>query len=392
MKKVIGLLLQYKKWIFVMVYLVAILLVWYQRDTAYRHIPLLFRETLFGDLFLDMIFFSLALVGFVCHVQLLRSPVFLKRRFTLGVKRAGLRNALGEYPVLISVRKDKNKCHGIILNVKNVGISVPDFDREVERLQTGLKGKIYRMEYDQKVTHTLLYYLPQKYVRSTYIFPTDESIGRIAFQQLINLLVIGPTGTGKTVAIKILMAKIAKYQPDAKIWLLDFKRFDFREFSDLPRYYGYTDCVQGLNDYYGTFKKQQEMGAADGPNYLIVDEWGSFVMSLEKKEAEKLKGKLAELLMLGRAYQFYPIIGIQRPDSAYFASSRDNFQSCLALGNLSPEGRRMVFPDSAAGQIVECHKREGHLYIDGVGLEKVKIADIPDIAALDATIREAMYR
>jgi len=41
---------------------------------------------------------------------------------------------------------------------------------------------------------------------------------------------------------------------------------------------------------------------------------------------------------------------------------------------------------------MECKKREGHLYIDGMGLEKVRIADIADIDALDAIIREAMSR
>lgn len=293
---------------------------------------------------------------------------------------------------MIGAKRDRDKEHGIIMTVKNMGISVPDFDRRIDRLQTSLNGIVCGMDYGRKTTHTRLYFLPQKYVRPTFISPANEAIGNISVKRLINMLVVGATGTGKTVVVKILMAKIAKFQPDAKIWLLDFKRFDFRGFADLPRYYGYTDCVQGLNDYYDAFKAQQEAGEAAAPNYLIIDEWGSFIMSLEKKEVELLKGKLAELLMLGRAYQFFPIIGIQRPDAAYFASSRDNFQTCLALGNLSPEGRRMVFPDSVAGRIVECKKREGHVYTDGVGLEKVRIADVPDMDALDATIREAMRR
>lgn len=101
---------------------------------------------------------------------------------------------------------------------------------------------------------------------------------------------------------------------------------------------------------------------------------------------------LAELLMLGRAYQFVPIVGIQRPDSLYFNGSRDNFHACLALGNLSPEGRRMVFPDSVREQITDCKKREGHLFIDGVGLEKIQIEEIPDMDALDTSIWEAMNR
>lgn len=52
----------------------------------------------------------------------------------------------------------------------------------------------------------------------------------------------------------------------------------------------------------------------------------------------------------------------------------------------------MVFPDSVKGQITMCKQREGHLYIDGVGLEKIRIEHIPDIDALDASIREAMNR
>lgn len=94
--------------------------------------------------------------------------------------------------------------------------------------------------------------------------------------------------------------------------------------------------------------------------------------------------------MLGRAYRFFPIIGIQRPDAAYFAGARDNFQCCLALGNLSREGRKMLFPDEVAESITQCSKREGHLYIDGVGIEKIRIAEVQSMAALDEAIQEAM--
>ena len=180
--------------------------------------------------------------------------------------------------------------------------------------------------------------------------------------------------------------------PNAKIWLLDFKKFDFRNFAGLPRYYGFCDCAQGLKDFYAAFKRQQELGIAGEPNYLIIDEWGSFIASLDKKEAEEMKRLLAELLMLGRAYNFFPIVGIQRPDASYFSSARDNFSCCLALGNLSREGRRMVFPDDVCANITPCAKREGYLHIDGVGLEKIRVADISDLDALDTTIREAMSR
>lgn len=340
----------------------------------------------------SMIAFALVPTGLVCLVQLIRTPFFLKRRFDRAVRQCGLRNAREEYPVLVSTKRDRERKHGIILKVKNVGVSIPDTDKRIDRLQASLNGIVYRMEYGRKTNYTLMFFLPQKYVRPTLLFPSDEAVGSISIKQLINMLVIGATGTGKTVAIKILMAKIAKFQPNAKIWLLDFKQFDFQGFSSLPRYYGYTACIQGLNDFYEAFKQQQETSESAVPNYLVIDEWGSFIMSLEKKEAELLKGKFAELLMLGRAYQFFPIVGIQRPDASYFSSARDNFQCCLALGNLSREGRRMVFSDEVAGTITQCSKREGYLYIDGAGLEKIRVADIPDLAELDATIREAMSR
>lgn len=344
------------------------------------------------EFIIAMVALALVFTAVVCFVQMFRVPPLLKRRFDRAVRRCGLRNAQGEYPVLVGVKRDREKAHGLILKVRNKGVAVPDFDRQYDRLKTSLNGIIYCMEYSRNTNFTLLFFLPQKYVRPVLLTPDDEAVGRMDITHFINMLVIGATGTGKTVAIKILMAKILKSIPNAKLWLLDFKKFDFRDFAGLPRYYGFSDCVQGLKDFYAAFKRQQELGIAGEPNYLIIDEWGSFIASLDKKEAEEMKRLLAELLMLGRAYQFFPIVGIQRPDASYFSSARDNFQCCLALGNLSREGRRMVFPDEVAGTITQCNKREGHLYIDGVGLEKICVANITDIGVLDAIIREAMSR
>lgn len=52
----------------------------------------------------------------------------------------------------------------------------------------------------------------------------------------------------------------------------------------------------------------------------------------------------------------------------------------------------MVFPDSVASQITECKKREGHLYIDGGGMEKIRIEEVFDMAALDSAILEGLNR
>lgn len=345
-----------------------------------------------GNFTRDALMLAVLLAGLISLCEWIRHPPIITKRVRETVARIGLANAKGEFPFLLSVRSDPNKAHGVILTIKNVGISILCFEKVVDRLEVGLGGKIYQMEYTKGTKATRIFLLPMKYFRPTIISPNDEAIGSIHIRHMINLLVIGATGTGKTVAIKTIIAKIAKYIPNFSIWLLDFKQLDFRGYAVFSHYYGYKDCVRGLEDYYSAFKAQQAIGVAGEPQYLVIDEWGSFITSLDKKEADRCKAILAELLMLGRGYGFFIICGVQRPDSSYFNSARDNFRACLALGDLSPEGRRMVFPDSVMGQITECHQREGHLYIDGKGLEKVRMADITDLEALDAAICTSINR
>lgn len=357
-----------------------------------------------GNISLDLIFhlviLSLVLTAIICFIDFCRRPWGISRRLSRTLRRWEICNAQREYPKLKCVRKCKQRSHELILELDGKGLSLLDFDKHLEHFKVGLNGAI-RMEYGDKNTTIRLYYLPRKYVRPTGISPADDAIGAIGVQRLINLLLIGPTGTGKTVTLKIIISKISRFSVPGNsatpanppcLWLLDFKQIDFHNFINCPHYYGYTDCLQGLKDCYAAFKEQQKAGIIGNPNYLVIDEWGSFIMSLDKKSAEEAKNMLAELLMLGRAYQFIPIVGIQRPDASYFNGGRDNFQTIIALGNLSPEGRRMVFPDSVKEQITDCKQREGHLYIDGIGLEKIRIEDISDMDALDKSILDAMSR
>lgn len=343
------------------------------------------------SLLFHLVVLALALTAIICLIDCYRRPWHISRRISRILRRWDISNSLGEYPVLKRVRRSHQKAHELVLELDGKGLGLTDFDKHLEHFKVGLNGML-RMEYGNTNQIIRLYLLPRKYVHPTIISPKDDALGSISIQHLINLLVIGPTGTGKSVVIKIFMSKILKYRPDSTLWLLDFKQMDFQKFSSCSHYYGYTDCLQGLKDYHAAMKAQQATGVAGAPNYLVIDEWGSFITSLDKKDAEQAKRILAELLMLGRAYQFIPIIGIQRPDASYFQGSRDNFHVCLALGNLSPEGRRMVFPDSVKEQITESKKREGHLYIDGVGLEKIRIEEISDLDALDKAILEAIER
>lgn len=350
----------------------------------------IWRNSPFYELIVWCVAISFTLAVWVCLIDFYRRPWHIAWRVSRTLKRWEIKNKLGEYPVLKRVRRSPYKQHEIMLDLLGNGLSLVDMDKHREHWRAGLNGAV-RMEYGNKDTIIRLYFLPRKYVKPTIITPNDDALGPIILDQLINLLIIGATGTGKSVITKIIMAKISRVE-NSVTWLLDFKKLDFQKFTNLTHYYSYIDCLQGLKDFYASFKAQQEAGIVGAPNYLVIDEWGSFIMSLDKKQAEQAKSILAELVMLGRGYKFFPIVGIQRPDSIYFQSARDNFQNVVALGNLSPEGRRMVFPDSVKEQITDCKKREGHLYIDGIGLEKIQIDNISDMDTLDMSILEAMSR
>ncbi|QOX64224.1 hypothetical protein FRZ06_13185 [Anoxybacterium hadale] len=278
--------------------------------------------------------------------------------------------------------------------MENKGISIQDFDNRVDRLDATLEGKIYCMEYGRKTTRTRLYVTPNKFIKPTIISPNDEYFGNAVIGSLINCLVVGATGTGKTVALKVIMSKIARFQPEAEIWILDFKNYDFKEFSNYPNHYAYSNCVQGLTDYYNAFKEQQNTGSAGCPQYLFCDEWGSFILSREKRQAEELKARLSEILMLGRSYRFVPIIGLQRGDSSHFSSgARDQFRAILMLGNISKQQKQMLLPDFEDKLTENCGLGEGYLLLDGKGgIEHIKIAPIQDFDALDNVIRKAMQR
>jgi energy-coupling factor transporter ATP-binding protein EcfA2 len=351
---------------------------------------LLFRETLFGDLLLDMIFFSLALVGFVCLVQLLRSPGFYKRRFAQGVKRAGLRNAQGEYPVLISTRKDKNKAHGRILEVKNKGVSIPDFNNQMARLEIAVEGKIHFMEYARKATYTRLYTLPFRYVLPTIISLDMERLSREP-----NFLVVGKTGSGKSYALAILLGIYTRHIPNVSITICDYKKSSFAQFADTHNFYGYEDVPSGILAFYKEFCERLEANDVkrnQQVKVLLIDEYGAMIAAQEKKQADELKTMLANMLFMGRSLGIRVLIGVQRADAEHFkAGSRDQFRAILALGNLSKEQKQMLFSEYKDKMDERNSLGDGYLLIEGQDIERVKIGTIQNFDALNDCIRNAMY-
>lgn len=387
-KKIENLLIRYRKWVSVPVYMLIVLIIGLLRNTLiYPHLS----DRLSSNIY-DVLFTLFAIAGLVGVVYLCASP-FRKKDFRQICEDVELKNRKGKYARLVSVCNDPNKKHGKIYKVRNYHISMDDFETKLTP-KSATQFCVYGMKFSRKASHTILYVLPRKYVKPTIISPDDEAIGSKSIRNWENLLIVGATGSGKTVATKILLSKIVKFQPDANIWILDYKNADFRAFKNCPHYYSYMDCVQGLNDYYSAYKKQQSTGIAGAHNYLIMDEYASLILSVtDKKQRDLLKERASELIMTGRSYLYIPLFGQQVAMSDLYPSgARANFKMILSMGNTSKEQKTMLF-SGYKEQMTENNKTgEGYLLIDGQPqLERVKF-EVKDLHKLDEYIISKLQR
>ena len=117
-------------------------------------------------------------------------------------------------------------------------------------------------------------------------------------------LVVGPSGTGKTVFSASLAARIALYVSEAKIWIASYKDDDFfKAYHDIEgaRYHYFNDSVEAIQE----FKDILDARLGGDPDrsfrLLWVDELAAMVVGLEKKQSEFVKNSVASILQTGRS-------------------------------------------------------------------------------------------
>lgn len=333
---------------------------------------------------------AVEIVLFIVYIELVRYPLG-KGKFDRDVRKIGLHNSLLEYPTLISVKKDRNKNNGIILTILNKGISIIDFDTKTAALETALNIRISAIDFGKTTKTIRIFAVPFKYAQPTVITTASTDIIR----KMINLLVVGRTGSGKSYALLTILGIFAKI-PDIRIMICDYKKSSFSQFEKAKNFYGYEDVSEGIKIFYKEFSERLQANDAERNKkicILLIDEYGAFISSQEKKQAELFKTMVANLLFMGRSLGMVLLIGLQRADSEYFkAGCREQFSSILALGNLSKEQKSMLFYDYKDKLNRNNGLGEGYLLIDGKGVGPVKIAPITDFDTLNKSITAAMNR
>ena len=167
--------------------------------------------------------------------------------------------------------------------------------------------------------------------------------------QLPMVLITGITGSGKTILLKYIFASLLKYQDSLDVFCLDFKNSGAYEFMDKDHLAVGKDCVGMLERIYNRYLEIKENNLSDVV-LCVFDEYAAFVTwltSYDKALAKKAVDQLQEILMMGRRINrnnggAYMITVLQRPDSAYFGSARDNYLVKIVMKDVTRSIRTML--------------------------------------------------
>lgn len=203
-------------------------------------------------------------------------------------------------------------------------------------------------------------------------------------------LLYGSSGSGKSYHAKLILGKIGKKLPYSKVFVLDYKN-DMPFLYGCDRYYGYTDCINGLNAVYSIFEARLNgEDKSRTPVFIFIDELVAWINSSDKKEAEDIKKRIGNVLMAGRGLAIFAITSVQRPDSTYFSSgARENYNLVIGLGTLSKESMRMFFSDFK-DEMKPCGRGEGYVLYNGSVLKRIIVPTVRNEKKLEFYIRKAL--
>lgn len=192
--------------------------------------------------------------------------------------------------------------------------------------------------------------------------PIATSFGKIIYwnvKSVPHALFTGSTGSGKTTFVKYVLSNILRYY---EVNCIDGKSIDYIKYSDYFTEYESVlhidECVNMIRQFhdemYNRFTylmsiKQDNIydNHIYEPKFLMIDEYTSFIESLDKKTKAEITNVIGNIARLGRAVGMILIILMQRPDTTFLSGeTRNNFLLRVVLGSNGDDIYRMMF-DSA---------------------------------------------
>lgn len=184
----------------------------------------------------------------------------------------------------------------------------------------------------------------------------------------VHWLIVGPSGTGKTIFSATLAGRCALHVPKSKVWIATYKDDDFFQFFhniDGIRYKYFNDSVEAIRDFHAIVEARLGGDTDRSFHLLWVDELAAMVTGLPKAEATFVKDAIASILQTGRSLNCQLLVSVQRADSVYFNNgARENFGNIVFLGpHISKEAAAMFGVDRATLPPVK--GRAGYYIVNG---------------------------
>lgn len=187
-----------------------------------------------------------------------------------------------------------------------------------------------------------------------------------------HMLVVGPTGSGKTVLLHRVVQAAA--QAGWRIHVVDGKRIEFIGFRNWPnveligaKVEHQVRMIVGahklMEERYSLIESGQVRVSDLEPLMLVLDEvatlrkridrWWLSVRPKGAPAKAPVQELLADMVRLGRTAKIHLVMGLQRPDVEFLdGEMRDNFGARAALGRMSPQGAMMMWENAGIGTSV----------------------------------------
>lgn len=184
----------------------------------------------------------------------------------------------------------------------------------------------------------------------------------------VHWLVVGPSGTGKTVFSSSIAAHCALHVPDTRVWISSYKDDDFFQFChgiEGARYHYFNESVEAIREFYSILEARLGGDPDRSSRLLWVDELAAMITGLPKAEATFIKDAVATTLQTRRSINCQLLVSVQRADSVYFNNgAKENFGNIAFLGpHISKEAAAMFGVDRAALPPVK--GRAGYYIVNG---------------------------
>lgn len=338
-----------------------------------------------------IVFFGLVLLGLPVRFLCIQNQLL----------RAGLTNAAGEPPIIVSFSTATYATHIVYYRFHANGISLAEFERKRIELEAALG--VYIDSYEESADKQYITIrasntgLPYKvHWHRAYLSPDSfvltlgkgvVDLVRANFNVTPHILIGGSTGSGKSVLQKNLLMQC--HQKQAEVYIIDPKSgLDYRD-----SYLSGCTLVTEFQDIKDLFAKlidelarRKSLFAAAGvanldeynrnavvplSRYVVgVDELAELLTkSNDKKQREQaaeFENALSTLARLGRAFGIHLILATQRPDATVVPGQIRNNCDIRICGRCSQNLALIIHDNADAADLIKSTDQGVFLTQDGM--------------------------